>query len=43
MPLEVLAFEGARVREITAFLFPELFARFRLPAGLPARAGDQRL
>jgi RNA polymerase sigma-70 factor (ECF subfamily) len=32
--LEVLALEGARVREITAFASPELFPRFGLPAEL---------
>jgi RNA polymerase sigma-70 factor (ECF subfamily) len=29
--LEVLRIEGARVKEITAFAFPRLFARFALP------------
>lgn len=33
--LEVLTFEGSRVKEITAFVFPELFPRFGLPANLP--------
>jgi RNA polymerase sigma-70 factor, ECF subfamily len=32
--LEVLALEGARVREITAFVLPELFPHFGLPAEL---------
>jgi len=32
--IEVLAFEGARVKEITAFVFPELFPRFGLPTEL---------
>ena len=32
--LEVLALEGARVREITAFVLPELFPQFGLPAEL---------
>ena len=32
--LEVLALEGAHVREITAFALPELFPQFRLPAEL---------
>ena len=34
--LEVLALEGERVREITAFVWPELFPRFGLPDRLPA-------
>ena len=34
--LEVLALEGSRVRDITAFLLPEMFPRFGLPAELPA-------
>jgi RNA polymerase sigma-70 factor (ECF subfamily) len=34
--LEVLAFEGERVSEITAFVWPELFDRFGLPALLQA-------
>lgn len=33
--LEVLALEGAQVKEITAFAFPKLFPRFSLPAELP--------
>jgi len=33
--LEVLTLEGARVKEITAFVFPELFPRFGLPPELP--------
>jgi RNA polymerase sigma-70 factor, ECF subfamily len=33
--IEVLAIEGARVKEITAFAYPRLFARFALPAELP--------
>jgi RNA polymerase sigma-70 factor, ECF subfamily len=32
--LEVLALEGARIKEITAFASPELFPRFGLPAEL---------
>jgi hypothetical protein len=32
--LEVLGIAGARVKQITAFAFPELFARFGLPAEL---------
>lgn len=32
--LEVLALEGPLVKEITAFVFPELFPRFGLPAEL---------
>jgi RNA polymerase sigma-70 factor, ECF subfamily len=32
--LEVLALEGARVREINAFVLPELFPQFGLPAEL---------
>ena len=32
--LEVLALEGERVREITAFVLPELFPQFGLPAEL---------
>jgi RNA polymerase sigma-70 factor (ECF subfamily) len=35
--LEVLAIEGARVKEITAFVYPQLFARFGLPAELPRK------
>ena len=34
--LEVLALDGARVREITAFVQPGLFERFALPARLEA-------
>ena len=34
--LEVLTLEGARVKDIAAFVFPELFPRFGLPATLPA-------
>jgi RNA polymerase sigma-70 factor (ECF subfamily) len=37
--LEVLALDGARVREITAFVRPDLFSRFGLPASLEAEAG----
>jgi RNA polymerase sigma-70 factor, ECF subfamily len=33
--LEVLAIEGRRVKEITAFVFLDLFTRFGLPAELP--------
>ena len=33
--LEVLTIEGTRVAEITAFVLPELFTRFGLPAELP--------
>jgi RNA polymerase sigma-70 factor, ECF subfamily len=33
--LEVLTLEGTRVREIHAFVFPELFPAFGLPAELP--------
>jgi RNA polymerase sigma-70 factor (ECF subfamily) len=33
--LEVLALEDGRVREITAFVLPDLFPRFGLPAELP--------
>jgi hypothetical protein len=33
----VLAIEGARVKEITAFVYPQLFARFGLPAELPRK------
>jgi RNA polymerase sigma-70 factor (TIGR02960 family) len=33
--LEVLTVEGARVREITAFVFADLFPRFGLPVELP--------
>jgi RNA polymerase sigma-70 factor, ECF subfamily len=36
--LEVLAIEGSRVQEITAFAFPELFARFGLPTFMGPRA-----
>jgi RNA polymerase sigma-70 factor (ECF subfamily) len=36
--LEVLTLEGAQVKDITAFVFPELFARFGLPAELPGAA-----
>jgi RNA polymerase sigma-70 factor, ECF subfamily len=32
--IEVLSIEGARVKGITAFAFPQLFARFGLPAEL---------
>ena len=32
--IEVLAFEGERVKEITAFASPELFPRFGLPTEL---------
>jgi hypothetical protein len=39
--LEVLGIEGVRVREITAFASPRLFARFGLPAALD-RARAQR-
>jgi RNA polymerase sigma-70 factor (ECF subfamily) len=34
--IEVLTFEGARVKDITAFVSPLLFPRFGLPAQLPA-------
>ena len=34
--LEVLALEGARVRDITAFLLPEMFRRFGVPPELPS-------
>jgi RNA polymerase sigma-70 factor (ECF subfamily) len=34
--LEVLAFDGARVREIIAFASPEVFGPFGLPDALPA-------
>jgi RNA polymerase sigma-70 factor, ECF subfamily len=33
--LEVLTFEGAQVKEMTAFMTPEVFPRFGLPDGLP--------
>jgi RNA polymerase sigma-70 factor, ECF subfamily len=33
--LEVLTLEGAQVKDITAFVFPELFPRFGLPVELP--------
>jgi RNA polymerase sigma-70 factor (ECF subfamily) len=33
--LEVLTFEDARVKEMTAFMAPELFPRFGLPGELP--------
>jgi hypothetical protein len=36
--LEVLGLEGAQVKEITAFVFPELFPRFGLPSELSSRA-----
>jgi hypothetical protein len=32
--LEVLRIEGGRVKEITAFAVPSIFARFGLPAEL---------
>lgn len=41
--LEVLTLDGARVKEITAFAFPDLFPRFGLPAELPGGAKNQRL
>jgi hypothetical protein len=34
--LDVLRLEPGRVAEITAFVLPELFPRFGLPAQLPA-------
>jgi RNA polymerase sigma-70 factor (ECF subfamily) len=36
--LEVITMEGDRVRDITAFLVPEMFPRFGLQPELPARA-----
>jgi hypothetical protein len=39
--LEVLALEGARVKEITAFAAPRLFARFGLPDKLPRAASPR--
>jgi RNA polymerase sigma-70 factor, ECF subfamily len=33
--VEVLDVDGTRVRQITAFVLPQLFARFGLPAELP--------
>jgi RNA polymerase sigma-70 factor (ECF subfamily) len=33
--LEVLTLEGEQVKDIVAFVFPELFARFGLPSELP--------
>jgi RNA polymerase sigma-70 factor (ECF subfamily) len=36
--LEVLTLEGEGVKEITAFVFPELFPRFGLPEELPREA-----
>jgi RNA polymerase sigma-70 factor, ECF subfamily len=35
--LEILTFEGARVKQMTAFMTPEIFPRFGLPAELPQR------
>jgi len=34
--LDVLTLRGDRVREVTSFITPEVFARFGLPAALPA-------
>jgi RNA polymerase sigma-70 factor, ECF subfamily len=34
--LDVLTFEGSQIKEITAFVTPEIFGRFGLPAELPA-------
>ncbi|MBV9582586.1 MAG: sigma-70 family RNA polymerase sigma factor [Chloroflexi bacterium] len=34
--LDVLTLRGDRVREVTSFITPEVFARFSLPAALPA-------
>ena len=34
--LDVLTLRGDRIREVTSFITPELFARFGLPAELPA-------
>jgi RNA polymerase sigma-70 factor (ECF subfamily) len=33
--LEVLTMEGTRVKELTAFMMPEVFSRFGLPDELP--------
>ena len=33
--LEVLTLEGEQVKDIVAFVFPPLFARFGLPSELP--------
>ena len=32
--LDVITFEGPRIKEITAFVTPEIFSRFDLPAEL---------
>ena len=34
--LEVLTLEGTRVKQMTAFMMPEVFERFGLPGELPA-------
>jgi RNA polymerase sigma-70 factor (ECF subfamily) len=34
--LDVLTMRGDRIREVTSFITPEIFARFGLPAELPA-------
>jgi RNA polymerase sigma-70 factor (ECF subfamily) len=34
--LGVLTLRGARIDEVTAFMTPEIFPRFGLPAELPA-------
>ncbi len=36
--LEVLTFDGARVSEITAFVFPDLFVKLGLPAAISDRS-----
>ena len=36
--IDVYTFEGELIKEITAFVFPELFPRFDLPAELPQAA-----
>lgn len=33
--LEILTFEGSRMRQMTAFMIPEVFQRFGLPDRLP--------
>jgi RNA polymerase sigma-70 factor, ECF subfamily len=38
--LEVLTLEGTRVKEMVAFMTPDVFARFGLPATLDAAAGQ---
>jgi RNA polymerase sigma-70 factor, ECF subfamily len=35
LAIDVYTFEGATIKAITAFVMPELFARFRLPPALP--------